>query len=193
MDVFYDVLRAESRALDLLKSSFQPSIEAIALLKEMAGRLLVSGMGKSGLVAQKVASTFTSLGTPAVFLDPAGASHGDLGQLQGTDVLMIFSKSGETEELVSVVGRAREIGIPILIVTMDAKAFLSQCSTLVFELPTIDEACVHGLAPTTSTVMMMAIGDGLAVAVSYSNSFTREEFFNLHPGGALGRFLYGDR
>ena len=171
---------------DALDSSFS---EALDLLSGMAGHVVVTGMGKSGHVAGKIASTLASTGTPALFVHPAEASHGDLGMIRRGDVILALSNSGETEELADLVDYAKRFEIPLIAVTTIAASALASAANVVLAFPASDEACPMGLAPTTSTTVMMALGDALAVAMLERKGFSPDDFHALHPGGKLGRRL----
>lgn len=183
------VLEDESRALGeaagRLGADFARAVRLIASAK---GRLVVSGMGKAGFIAQKLSATFASTGTPSLFLHPADAVHGDLGRLAPKDVLLALSHSGETEELVRLLGPARQIGATVLAVTAVKTSTLAREAHLAIEMGRWEEAG-NGLAPTTSTTVMLAIGDALAVGVLKLRGFTEEEFRQYHPAGALARRL----
>lgn len=183
LDLERQGLAALSAALD---SSFS---QALDLLSEMSGHVVVTGMGKSGHVAGKIASTLASTGTPALFVHPAEASHGDLGMIRRGDVILALSNSGETEELADLVDYAKRFEIPLIAVTTEAASALASAATVALTFPASDEACPMGLAPTTSTTVMMALGDALAVAMLERKGFSPDDFHALHPGGKLGRML----
>ena len=181
-------LEALERALGgELAAPFARAVEAI---RAAGGRVIVSGMGKSGHVGRKIAATLASTGTPALFVHPAEASHGDLGMITRDDVVLALSWSGETAELRSIVEHARRWDIPLMAVTARPGSTLARESDVVLALPEATEACPHGLAPTTSTLMQLALGDALAVALLQSRGFTAEEFRVFHPGGKLGASLH---
>jgi arabinose-5-phosphate isomerase len=159
------------------------AVERIAAAK---GRVIVSGMGKSGHVARKIASTFASTGTPAHYVHPAEASHGDLGMVQPDDVILALSWSGETTELADLIAYAKRFRVPLIAVTSSASSTLGRQADLCLALPKAKEACPNGLAPTTSTTMQLALGDALAVALLEQRGFTAEHFRVFHPGGKLG-------
>ena len=159
------------------------------VIYNMKGRLIVSGMGKSGHVARKMAATLSSTGTPAYFVHAAEASHGDLGMIQSNDVLMLFSWSGETGELSDIIAYATRFNVPIVAITGKADGTLARRAQYPIVLPTAKEACPHNLAPTTSTLMQMAMGDALAVTLLKMRGFSKESFRNFHPGGKLGSIL----
>ncbi len=189
-EVAQEVLRLEKEALEALSRSLDKKFdEVIDLFADIEGRVIVTGMGKSGLVGRKIASTFSSTGSPSLFLHPGEASHGDLGMITKKDVLLALSNSGETQELADVITYTRRHGIPLVSITQGAKSALAQESDLTLLLPSLPEACPNGLAPTTSTMMMMALGDALAVALLKKRAFSKEDFKALHPGGRLGARL----
>jgi len=184
------VLRGEAGALEALARSLGSAFAAaVTLLEGLRGRVVVSGMGKSGHVARKIASTLASTGTPALFVHPAEASHGDLGMIVEGDIVLALSNSGETPELADLVAYAKRFAIPIVCITGAAASTLAKAAEVTLVLPRTDEACPMGLAPTTSTTMMMALGDALSVALLEHKGFSRDDFHALHPGGKLGRRL----
>ena len=162
---------------------------AMDLLRAMEGRLIVTGLGKSGHVGAKLAATFSSTGTPAYFLHPSEASHGDLGMVQPSDVILALSWSGETRELSDVLGYAKRRNVPLIALTANPDGTLAQAAHVALVLPKVREACPHNLAPTTSTLLQMAMGDALAIALLEARGFTEESFHNFHPGGSLGAAL----
>ena len=167
----------------------QPFVAAIELIRAASGRVVVSGMGKSGHVGHKIAATLASTGTPAFFVHPAEASHGDLGMITADDVIMALSWSGETAELKNLIDYSRRFRIGLIAVTAEADSTLGQAADVVLALPPAREACPHNLAPTTSSLMQLALGDALAIALLESRGFTAVDFRNLHPGGRLGAAL----
>ena len=167
-----------------------PFAEAVAAIRAARGRVVVTGVGKSGHIARKVASTLASTGTPAFFVHPAEASHGDLGMVTADDVVLALSWSGESGELRSLVEYSRRFRIRLIAITAAADSTLARASDIALVLPVADEACPHGLAPTTSTLMQLALGDALAIALLESRGFTAEDFHVLHPGGRLGANLH---
>ena len=184
------VLARESDALNLLAQTLNGGFcEAINLLLETKGRVIVSGMGKSGHVARKVAATFASTGTPAHFVHPAEASHGDLGMMTKGDVVLLLSNSGETPELADVIAHTRRFGIPLIGVAGQADSTLLKEADIAIVLPQVEEACDQGIVPTTSTTMTLALGDAMAIALMESRDFTPENFRDFHPGGKLGARL----
>lgn len=184
------VLRLEKEGLEALSASLNEELDRVVdLFLGIEGRIIVTGMGKSGLVGCKIASTLASTGSPSFFLHPGEASHGDLGMVTRKDVLLALSNSGETQELSDVIAYSRRQGIPLVSMTQGAKSALAQESDLTLILPSLPEACPNGLAPTTSTTMMMALGDALAVVLLKKRSFSKDDFKALHPGGRLGARL----
>jgi arabinose-5-phosphate isomerase len=166
-----------------------PFQAAVALLKTVRGRLIVTGIGKSGHIGQKLAATFASTGTPAYFVHPSEASHGDLGMITREDAILAMSWSGETVELSNILTFAGRFSVPLIAITSRAGSALGRAATVVLELPRAAEACPHGLAPTTSTTMTLALGDCLAVALLEAKGFTAHDFKVFHPGGSLGAKL----
>jgi arabinose-5-phosphate isomerase len=187
-------LQLETEGLSALKAALAGDLvdnfaEAVEVLRSCRGRIIVTGMGKSGHVAQKTAATLSSTGTPAYFVHPSEASHGDLGMITRDDVIVAFSWSGETMELGNIVSYSRRFAVPLIAVTSNPGSTLAEAAELVLALPQAKEACPHGLAPTTSTVMLLALGDCLAIALLESKGFTARDFKTLHPGGQLGARL----
>ena len=171
---------------DGLGTSFVAAVDAI---RQARGRLIVTGMGKSGHIARKIAATLASTGTPAFFVHAADASHGDLGMITSDDVMLVLSWSGETEELTSLINYSRRFGIALIAVTVNADSTLGKAADIVLALPQAREACPHNLTPTTSTLMQLALGDALAIALLESRGFTAIDFGVFHPGGKLGAAL----
>jgi arabinose-5-phosphate isomerase len=163
--------------------------EAVELIREARGRVIVTGLGKSGHVARKIAATLASTGTPAFFVHAAEASHGDLGMITPDDVIIALSWSGEQPEMKNLVNYSKRFAIPMIAVTSNAASPLGEAAKIVLELPKAREACPHNLAPTTSSLMQAAIGDALAIALLEGRGFTALEFANFHPGGKLGAML----
>ncbi len=159
------------------------------LIRQAKGRVIVTGLGKSGHVARKIAATLASTGTPAFFVHAAEASHGDLGMITTDDVIVALSWSGEQPEMKNLVNYSARFAIPMIALTSNAESSLGQAARIVLELPKAREACPHNLAPTTSTLMQAAIGDALAIALLEGRGFTALEFANFHPGGKLGAML----
>ena len=184
------VIRAEADGLVQLADGLGGEFaEAVELMLGARGRVIVSGMGKSGHVARKIAATLASTGTPAQFVRPAEASHGDLGMLTPDDVLLMLSNSGETPELADMIAYSRRFGIPMIGVASRAGSTLLKQSDVAITLPRVDEACGTGVVPTTSTTMTLALGDALAVALMEHRQFQPEDLRNFHPGGKLGAQL----
>jgi arabinose-5-phosphate isomerase len=190
VDVARSVLHTEAAGLHALAAGLTPSFShAVDLLARASGRVVVSGMGKSGLVARKIAATLASTGTPALFVHPAEASHGDLGMIVPGDAVLALSNSGETAELADLVAHSRRFGLPLVAITARGGSTLATAADVALTLPAAAEACPMGLAPTTSTTMQMALGDALAVALLTRRGFTAADFHQIHPGGRLGTRL----
>jgi arabinose-5-phosphate isomerase len=166
-----------------------PFADAVELIRQAKGRVIVTGLGKSGHIARKVAATLASTGTPGFFVHAAEAGHGDLGMITTDDVIVALSWSGEQPEMKNLVNYSARFAIPMIAVTASADSSLGAAARIVLELPKVREACPHNLAPTTSTLMQAAIGDALAIALLESRGFTALEFANFHPGGKLGAML----
>src|SRR5262249_35355527 len=187
-------LDAESGGLDALSAAIDSDLgqaltAAIALIRAARGRVIVSGMGKSGHIGNKIAATLSSTGTPAFFVHPAEASHGDLGMITSDDVIIAISWSGETGELKNLIHYSRRFRIALIAVTEGAASPLGKAANIVLVLPQAREACPHNQAPTTSSLMQLALGDALAIALLESRGFTALDFRSLHPGGRLGAAL----
>jgi arabinose-5-phosphate isomerase len=163
--------------------------ESVKLIARSSGRVIVTGLGKSGHIGAKIAATLASTGTPASFVHAAEANHGDLGMITVHDILMILSWSGETTELTAILVYAKRFDIPVIAITAGTDSALGRAADVVLALPKSDEACPHGLAPTTSTLMQLALGDALAVALLEARGFTASDFYRFHPGGKLGAAL----
>ncbi len=185
------VLEMEAAGLADLSAALGDSFTvAVDLLIAVAGRIVVTGMGKSGHIGRKIAATLASTGSPALFVHPAEASHGDLGMIkQGDDAIIALSNSGETTELADVVDYAKRFEIPLIGITARADSALAEAADAALVLPASAEACPMGLAPTTSTTMMLALGDAIAVALMERKGHSSDSFHVLHPGGKLGRRL----
>ncbi|MGE3622647.1 MAG: SIS domain-containing protein [Bdellovibrionales bacterium] len=184
------VLISESAAITEMASQLGADfVKAVRLLVACKGRVVVSGMGKSGHIARKIAATLASTGTPALFVHPGEASHGDLGMIVPDDCVIALSNSGETAELTDLVAYTRRFSIPLIAITSRMQSALSGAADVILLLPNVAEICPMGLAPTTSTTMMIALGDALAVAALESKGFTADDFRNFHPGGKLGKVL----
>jgi len=187
-------LEAETGGLAALSAAIesglgQAFIRAVAMIKAAHGRVIVSGMGKSGHIGNKIAATLSSTGTPAFFVHPAEASHGDLGMITSDDVIIAMSWSGETAELKNLINYSRRFRIGLIAITADAASTLGKAADIALALPQAREACPHNLAPTTSSLMQLALGDALAIALLESRGFTALDFRELHPGGRLGAAL----
>ena len=190
LDFGRSVLHDEARALDALADSLgEPFERAVALILDCPGKLIVSGLGKSGHVGRKIAATFASTGTTATFLHLAEAIHGDLGMAAKGDVAILISQSGETTELEAVVDHFRRVEIPIVAITSNAGSMLAEAASAALVLPHWAEVGPESVAPTTSTTMTLALGDALAMTVMRQKGFTRTDFGRLHPGGSLGARL----
>ena len=190
LDAGRRVIAAEAQALHALEAALDDSFDAaVSLLLEARGRVIVSGMGKSGHVARKIAATLASTGTPAQFVHPAEASHGDLGMLTRDDVVLVLSNSGETPELADLVAYTRRFAIPMIGVASRADSTLCRQSDVALLLPQVPEACGTGVVPTVSTTMTLALGDALAIALMEHRAFTPQDFRDRHPGGKLGARL----
>jgi len=184
------VLAVERRGLDALAASLDASFtRAVDLIRAASGRVVVTGMGKSGHIARKMAATFASTGTPALYVHPGEASHGDLGMIAQTDAVIALSHSGNTAELSDLIAYARRFSIPLIAITAKTESTLAEHADCVLLLPAAEEACPMGLAPTTSTTLMLALGDCLAVALLERAGFSSQDFHLLHPGGTLGSRL----
>ena len=184
------VLRTEADALSLFAEELdQTFADAVELILATDGRVICSGMGKSGHVARKIAATLASTGTPAFFVHPAEASHGDLGMVTEHDVALVLSNSGETRELADIIAHCKRFSIPLIGVASRPGSTLLQAADVALVLPPAEEACSVGLAPTTSTTLTIALGDALAVALMERRKFTPDRFRVFHPGGKLGAQL----
>jgi arabinose-5-phosphate isomerase len=185
-----EIIEMESRALEAVSARLDQSFcRAVDLIYRCAGSVIVSGMGKAGLVGQKIAATLASTGSRSHFLHPAEAIHGDLGRIHRDDVLVVLSQSGETEEVVRLLPSIAQIGTALVAITGQARSKLGRAALIVIELGPLQEACSLGLAPSTSTTAMLAIGDALALVASRMRGFSRDDFARFHPGGSLGRQL----
>ena len=184
------VITQEAAALTMLSGSLGETFgQAVALVLAAKGRVIVCGMGKSGHIARKIASTLASTGTPAQFVHPAEASHGDLGMVTEGDVALVLSNSGETPELADIIAHTRRFNIPLIgVASRPGSSLIRQCDVAIL-LPDAPEACGTGIVPTTSTTMTLALGDALAIALMEHREFTPEHFRMFHPGGKLGAKL----
>jgi len=184
------VLGNEASALLALAQSLGDEfVEALDTLSNITGRVVVTGMGKSGHIGNKIAASLASTGTPAIFVHPAEASHGDLGMITKGDAIFALSNSGETAELADLVAYATRFSIPVIAVTGRADSTLARAARVALVYPVADEACPMGLAPTTSTTMMLGLGDAIAVALLERKGFSQDDFHVFHPGGKLGKQL----
>ena len=185
-----EVLESEAKAIRSLIPRLNGSFErAVLQILECRGQVVVTGMGKAGIIGQKVSATFASTGTPSIFLHPAEAYHGDLGRVRKDDVVLALSNSGETEELLRLMPLLKRIATPVIAVTSRAASSLGELSDIVLEMGRIEEACPLGLAPSASTTALLALGDALALTVLQSRGFSKEQFAFYHPAGDLGRKL----
>lgn len=191
-------LECEREGLDtlvnLLKDNNDPALQdnfvkAVNIISQMKGRVVLTGVGKSGHIGSKIAATLASTGTPALFVHAAEANHGDLGMISDTDVILALSWSGETIELGGIINHATRFKIPLIAITSGSASCLSKHADIVLLLPKVKEACPNGLAPTTSTMLQLAIGDALSMALLELRGFTGEDFKIFHPGGSLGAQL----
>ena len=190
LDTARRVIRTEISGLEALAAGLDDNFDrAVGLILAAQGRVIVSGMGKSGHVGRKIAATFASTGTPAQFVHPGEASHGDLGMVTQNDVALVLSNSGETPELADLIAHTRRFEIPLIGVASRPESTLLRQSDVALLLPAAPEACGSGIVPTTSTTMTMALGDALAIALMEHRKFTPEHFRTFHPGGKLGAKL----
>ena len=184
------LLAAEAKALSLMVETLDGDfVRAVRVLAACEGRVVTTGIGKAGIIARKIGATLASTGTPADYLHPAEALHGDLGRVTRRDVVLALSNSGTTEELLRLVGPLKDIGSPLIAITADADSALGRHADVVLDYGKVTEACPLGLAPTTSTTVMLALGDALAMAVLSERRLSPEDFARFHPGGDLGRSL----
>jgi arabinose-5-phosphate isomerase len=184
------VLRLEREAIAAIESRLDTSFaKAVLLIAQSRGRVIVAGVGKSGLIGRKIAATLTSTGTPATFLHPVESVHGDLGIVGPDDIAILLSKSGETAELLPLLQELKRLGVGVIAITGEVKSTLGRAADATLDAGVTEEACPHDLAPTTSTTAALAIGDALAVALLEHKGFRREDFARLHPGGSLGKKL----
>lgn len=181
------VLQTEADALETLKNDLPNDFsDLVKLILNLNGRVIVSGVGKSGHIGNKIAATLASTGTPAYFVHATEASHGDLGMITEKDLCLLISNSGETSEIFDIVAHARRFSIPVATISSNTESTLVKATDFKLCLPVVEEACPIGMAPTTSTTMMLALGDALAVALMEAKNFNTENFKVLHPGGKLG-------
>ncbi|ANB17714.1 Arabinose 5-phosphate isomerase [Dokdonella koreensis DS-123] len=185
-----NVVTIEAQAIDALKNRIDGNfMRACQVMFDCAGRIVVSGMGKSGHIARKIAATLASTGTPAFFVHPAEASHGDLGMITQKDVVLALSNSGETDELLTILPLIKRQGVPLIAMTGNAASSLARLSDVHLDVSVPEEACPLGLAPTSSTTAALVMGDALAIALLEARGFTDEDFARSHPAGTLGRRL----
>lgn len=185
-----EVIRMEADAVASLESRIGADFQkAIDVLFACAGRIIVTGMGKSGIIARKIVATMNSTGTPAIFLHPSDAVHGDLGMVRGDDAVICISKSGDTQELRQLMPMFKRIGVPVIAMVGNLSSPLARMSDIVLDISVKEEACPHNLAPTTSTTVTLAMGDAIAVTLLEKKKFTADDFALFHPGGNLGKRL----
>jgi arabinose-5-phosphate isomerase len=190
LDAGRRVVRMEADSLTALEARLDETfVRAVEILANSDGRVIVSGIGKSGIIGRKIAATLTSTGTPASFLHPVEGLHGDLGIVGRNDVAILISKSGESDEMRGLLEYLSRLGVRMIALTGRINSTLGRAATVALDCSVAEEACPHDLAPTTSTTVTLALGDALAVALLQTKGFTRDDFARLHPGGALGRKL----
>jgi arabinose-5-phosphate isomerase len=190
LQLAHDTLEIEADAVRYLRHGLSPSfVQAVRAILKVTGRVVVMGMGKSGYVGRKITATLASTGTPAMFVHPAEASHGDLGMVKDTDLVIAISNSGESDELAAILPVLKRQGVPLVALTGGADSTLANHADIVLNTSVLKEACPLNLAPTASTTAQMAMGDALAVALLDARGFKAEDFARSHPGGALGRRL----
>ena len=184
------VIDIEIKALGLLKNSISKSFrDAVLTLHQTKGKIVLSGIGKSGHIAKKISSTLSSIGSPSFFIHPAEANHGDLGMISRNESVVLISNSGETIELFNIILHCQKLKTPIIAITAERSSTLSKNSSILLEIPKNVEACPLKLAPTSSTTMSLVLGDAIAMALLEKNKFTKKRFSELHPGGKLGKML----
>jgi arabinose-5-phosphate isomerase len=185
-----NVLKTESKAIedliDVIDDNFKEAVEFILNSK---GKVVVTGMGKSGIICKKIASTLASTGTPAIFMHPAEAAHGDLGMIVRDDIVIAISNSGESEELLNILPVIKRMGLKLICITGNGKSTLAKFGDVVLIVNVKEEACPLGLAPTASTTATLALGDAIAISLLQERGFNEEDFASIHPGGSLGRML----
>lgn len=187
LDTAREVLRTEAAALEVLAQTMPDDFEPVVdLIADLAGRVIVTGIGKSGHIARKIAATFASTGTPSLFVHPAEASHGDMGMIGAQDVVLMLSNSGEAAELRDMIEHTRRFSVPLIGISSRPKSTLMQAADHHLTIPALPEACGIGMVPTTSTTLTLAMGDALAVALLRRRNFKAEDFGVFHPGGKLG-------
>jgi len=191
LDIARRTLELEAQALSELSSSINPDFESVIhVLNDMKGRLVISGIGKSAIVGQKIVATLNSTGTPSIFMHAADAIHGDLGMIQHDDVVMIISKSGESPEIKMLITLIKNIGNTLISMVGNMQSILAASSDHIINTTVSQEACPNNLAPTASTTAQMAMGDAIAVSLMELKGFTADDFAKFHPGGTLGKKLY---
>ncbi|MCX7984086.1 MAG: KpsF/GutQ family sugar-phosphate isomerase [Bacteroidetes bacterium] len=185
-----EVIRIEAEAIAAIEERLDENfVKAVEKIIESRGRVILTGMGKSGIIARKVAATMNSTGTPALFLHPSDALHGDLGVVTENDVVICLSKSGDTEEIIELVPRLKQIGVYVIAMTGTTESKLARMADIVLDVGVREEACPLDLAPTSSTTAALVMGDALAIALLHKRNFTKEDFAFLHPAGSLGKQL----
>ena len=185
-----DVIDIEIKSLELLKKNLSKSFnDAVELLYKTKGKIIVSGIGKSGHIASKISSTFSSIGSPSFFIHPSEANHGDLGMITKKDSVILISNSGETLELSNIILHCKKLCVPIVSITSEKESTLAKKSKIILEIPKGVEACPLELAPTSSTTCTLVLGDALALTLLKKRKFTSKDFLELHPGGKLGKML----
>ncbi len=190
IDQAKNILRIEAKAVNALVERIDEKfVEAIDIIYSCTGKVIVTGMGKSGLIGKKIAATFASTGTPAFFLNPAEGSHGDIGMVTKGDVVLMISNSGETEEIITIIPTMKRMDIKIIAMTGKSGSLLAKSADVSLDVSVEEEACPMGLAPTASTTATLAMGDALAITLLNKRGFTEDDFALFHPGGSLGRKL----
>ena len=184
------MIDTEIKALCLLRDNLTKSFtEAINILHKTSGKIILSGIGKSGHICKKISSTFSSIGCPSFFVHPSEANHGDLGMISKNESIILISNSGETSELLNIILHCKKLKVPIIAITSNSESTLAKKCTVLLEIPKNIEACPLELAPTSSTTVSLVLGDALALTLLKKNDFTKQKFSELHPGGKLGRML----
>lgn len=190
LDYAKNVIKAEADALKSIESVIDDNfIRASEMIYNCSGSVIVSGIGKAGLIGQKISATLASTGTPSHFLHPAEAVHGDLGRLRKNDIVLVLSYGGQTDEIIRLINLVKQLDIKLIAITGDADSTLSKYSDVVLCMGQLNEACPLGLAPSVSTACMLAVGDAIAFTVSKARDFSVEDFIRFHPGGSLGSRL----
>ncbi|RAX56684.1 KpsF/GutQ family sugar-phosphate isomerase [Helicobacter monodelphidis] len=190
LESFLEVLRIESQALQSAELDENEIQKAIDLIEKSSGKLVISGVGKSGLIAAKIAATLASTGTPSFFIHPTEAMHGDLGMLQSNDIFCAISYSGETNELIAILPHLKRLNIPLITMSCSKNSSLSQNCDAFLSIRVKQEACPLNIAPSASTTLTLALGDALAITLMKRRNFTESDFASFHPGGSLGRRLF---